>query len=72
MEDCLGSEEDFEAALERGGVALVNADAQEPYNRIDGRWRPAVLAEAVIQAALSPPRSVSPRSSGGRDRPRDR
>lgn len=42
-----------EAALERGGVALVNADALEPYDREDGRWRPAVLAEAVLRAALN-------------------
>lgn len=41
-----------EEMLECGGVALVNADAQEPYDRSDGRWRPAVLAEAVIRAAL--------------------
>ena len=40
------------AMFERGGVALVNADALEPYDREDGRWRPAVLAEAVIREAL--------------------
>lgn len=39
-------------ALERAGTALVNADAQEPYDRTDGRWRPAVLAEAVIRSVL--------------------
>lgn len=36
-----------ETMIERGGVALVNADALEPYDRTDGRWRPAVIAEAV-------------------------
>lgn len=42
---------DTDATLERAGAALVNADAVEPYDRTDGRWRPAVLAEAVIRAA---------------------
>jgi hypothetical protein len=41
-------------AFERAGVALVNADGREPYDRADGRWRPAVLAEAVLDAFLAP------------------
>jgi hypothetical protein len=40
--------------VERGGIALVNADALEPYDRDDGRWRPGVLAEAVLRAAVTP------------------
>lgn len=46
-----------EATLERAGTALVNADAREPNDRPDGRWRPAVLAEAVLRAAVSGPES---------------
>ena len=38
--------------LDRGACALINAEAREPYDRADGRWRPAVIAEAVILAAL--------------------
>lgn len=39
--------------IERGALALVNADGIEPYDRTDGRWRPSVLAEAVLRAALT-------------------
>lgn len=44
-----------EAMIERGAVALVNSDGTESHDRRDGRWRPAVLAEAVLRAALSEP-----------------
>jgi hypothetical protein len=43
------------AMVERAALALVRADAVEPHDQMDGRWRPAVLAEAVIRAALSHP-----------------
>jgi hypothetical protein len=56
-----------EAAFERGGVALVNADALEPYDRTDGRWRPAVIAEAVIRAMLIPPTDPQPTAQGDPD-----
>ena len=43
-----------EEMIERGALALLRADATEPHDRRDGRWRPAVLAETVLRAALIP------------------
>jgi len=54
--------------IERGAVALVNSDGTEAYERSDGRWRPAVLAEAVLRAALNQPDRQRASERGSLDR----